>query len=353
MVAALLAREKARAVSAKHPDRMVLGADQTLALGQRRFSKAPNRAVAREQLAALRGNTHTLHSAVAVMRGGAVAVRARRCRASDDAELLRRLSRRAISTRWATRRCRASAAISSKAPASSCSSASRAIISRCWACRCSPLLDWLRRAGHCWRSRTMFVIGLTGSIAMGKTTTARLFAEEGVPVHDADAAVHKLYEGEAVAPIEAAFPGVTKDGKVDRGALGQRVAGDPAALRRLEQIVHPLVRGAETGFLREAEAAGRQGRRARHSAAVRDRRRQARRCGRGGVGAGGNAARAGAGARRSAWNGWRRCWRGRCPMPRSAGGRISWWIARRESSTRARRCGKSLPRLLRCRPRRK
>jgi septum formation protein len=71
-VAALLAREKAKAVSAKHPGRMVLGADQTLALGKRRFSKAPNRAVAREQVAALRGNTHTLHSALAVMRGGAV-----------------------------------------------------------------------------------------------------------------------------------------------------------------------------------------------------------------------------------------------------------------------------------------
>jgi septum formation protein len=71
-VAALLAREKAKAVSAKHPGRMVLGADQTLALGKRRFSKAPNRAVAREQVAALRGSTHTLHSALAVMRGGAV-----------------------------------------------------------------------------------------------------------------------------------------------------------------------------------------------------------------------------------------------------------------------------------------
>src|ERR1051325_1176174 len=71
-VAALLAREKAKAVSAKHPGRMVLGADQTLALGRRRFSKAPSRAVAREQVAALRGNTHTLHSALAVMRGGAV-----------------------------------------------------------------------------------------------------------------------------------------------------------------------------------------------------------------------------------------------------------------------------------------
>jgi dephospho-CoA kinase len=102
----------------------------------------------------------------------------------------------------------------------------------------------------------MVVIGLTGSIAMGKSTTARLFAEEGVPVHDADAAVHRLYEGEAVAPIEAAFPGVTKGGKVDRTALGQRVAGDKEALRRLEQIVHPLVRGTETEFLRKAEASG-------------------------------------------------------------------------------------------------
>jgi septum formation protein len=71
-IAALLAREKAKAVSAQHPQRMVLGADQTLALGKRRFSKAPNRAVAREQVAALRGNTHTLHSALAVMRGGVV-----------------------------------------------------------------------------------------------------------------------------------------------------------------------------------------------------------------------------------------------------------------------------------------
>jgi len=102
----------------------------------------------------------------------------------------------------------------------------------------------------------MFIIGLTGSIAMGKTTTARLFAEEGVPVHDADAAVHELYEGEAAAAIEAAFPGVTKDGKVDRAVLGQRVLGDPPALQRLEAIVHPLVREAEQRFLKAAEAAG-------------------------------------------------------------------------------------------------
>jgi dephospho-CoA kinase len=102
----------------------------------------------------------------------------------------------------------------------------------------------------------MFIIGLTGSIAMGKTTTARLFAEEGVPVHDADAAVHKLYEGEAAGLIEAAFPGVTKDGKVDRVALGQQAVGNPSALQRLEAIVHPLVRQAETKFLHEAEARG-------------------------------------------------------------------------------------------------
>jgi dephospho-CoA kinase len=102
----------------------------------------------------------------------------------------------------------------------------------------------------------MFVIGLTGSIAMGKTTTARLFAEEGVPVHDADAAVHKLYEGEAAGQIEAAFPGSTRQGRVNRVALGKQVVGDPPALRRLEEIVHPLVRNAERRFLRDAEFAG-------------------------------------------------------------------------------------------------
>ena len=102
----------------------------------------------------------------------------------------------------------------------------------------------------------MFVIGLTGSIAMGKSTTARLFGDEGVPVHDADAAVHKLYEGRAAGLIERAFPGATKDGKVDRAALGQRVLGDAPALQRLEAIVHPLVREAEQKFLQEAAANG-------------------------------------------------------------------------------------------------
>ena len=102
----------------------------------------------------------------------------------------------------------------------------------------------------------MFVLGLTGSIAMGKTTTARLFADAGVPVYDADAAVHRLYEGEAVAAIEAAFPGTTAAGKVDRSKLGQRVVGDAPALQFLESIVHPLVRNAEKKFLEEAAAAG-------------------------------------------------------------------------------------------------
>ena len=102
----------------------------------------------------------------------------------------------------------------------------------------------------------MIILGLTGSIGMGKSATAKMFAEAGVPVHDADAAVHRLYEGEAVPPIEAAFPGTTRDGKVDRDELGRRVLGDAAAMARLEQIVHPLVRQAEERFLAEAERAG-------------------------------------------------------------------------------------------------
>ncbi|RXF70303.1 dephospho-CoA kinase [Hansschlegelia zhihuaiae] len=102
----------------------------------------------------------------------------------------------------------------------------------------------------------MIVIGLTGSIGMGKSTTARLFAEEGAPVHDADATVHRLYAGEAAPLIEAAFPGTTRDGAVDRKELGTRVLGDRAALEKLEAIVHPLVRKAEAEFLARARAEG-------------------------------------------------------------------------------------------------
>ncbi len=102
----------------------------------------------------------------------------------------------------------------------------------------------------------MFVLGLTGSIGMGKSTTAKFFAAEGVHVHDADAVVHRLYEGEATAAIEAAFPGATRGGKVDRAALGKRVLGDDAAIKRLEAIVHPLVAQARERFLAEAERSG-------------------------------------------------------------------------------------------------
>ena len=102
----------------------------------------------------------------------------------------------------------------------------------------------------------MFILGLTGSVGMGKSTTAKFFAEEGVPVHDADAAVHRLYEGEAVVPVEAAFPGTTANGKVDRDKLAASVVGDVEALKGLEAIVHPLVRAAEQKFLADAQAGG-------------------------------------------------------------------------------------------------
>ena len=100
----------------------------------------------------------------------------------------------------------------------------------------------------------MLILGLTGSIGMGKSTTAKLFAEAGVPVYDADATVHKLYEGEAVSSIEAAFPGTTADGKVDRTKLSARVVHDPAAMRRLEEIVHPMLGASRKKFFEDAEA---------------------------------------------------------------------------------------------------
>jgi len=98
------------------------------------------------------------------------------------------------------------------------------------------------------------VIGLTGSIGMGKTETARLFAAQGVPVFDADAAVHDLYAGAAAAAIEAAFPGTTRDGAVDRAALAARITGDAAALKRLEALIHPLVAARRDRFLRETRS---------------------------------------------------------------------------------------------------
>jgi dephospho-CoA kinase len=102
----------------------------------------------------------------------------------------------------------------------------------------------------------MIILGLTGSIGMGKSTTAKLFAEAGVPVYDADATVHQLYEGEAVPAIEAAFPGTTAHGKVDRQKLSARVVHDPAAMKQLEQIVHPMLGASRQRFFQDAEQAG-------------------------------------------------------------------------------------------------
>jgi dephospho-CoA kinase len=102
----------------------------------------------------------------------------------------------------------------------------------------------------------MLIIGLTGSIGMGKSTTLQMFADAGVPVYDADAAVHAVYASTAVPVVEAAFPGTTADGKVDRQKLSQRVLGNPEALKKLEQIVHPLLGAHRQKFLEDAEKAG-------------------------------------------------------------------------------------------------
>jgi len=102
----------------------------------------------------------------------------------------------------------------------------------------------------------MLIIGLTGSIGMGKSTTLQMFADEGVPVYDADAAVHAVYSSTAVPIVEAAFPGTTADGKVDRQKLSQRVLGNPDALKKLEQIVHPLLGAHRQTFLEAAEKSG-------------------------------------------------------------------------------------------------
>jgi dephospho-CoA kinase len=101
-----------------------------------------------------------------------------------------------------------------------------------------------------------FVLCLTGSLGMGKSATAKMFADAGVPVHDSDAVVHALYEGEAVAAIEAAFPGTTAEGKVNRAKLAAVVINDKAALKRLEAIVHPLVGAARDKFLADAQSSG-------------------------------------------------------------------------------------------------
>jgi len=103
-----------------------------------------------------------------------------------------------------------------------------------------------------------FLIGLTGSIGMGKSETAKMFAKLGIPVYDSDAAVHRLYEpgGAAVAKIAEAFPGAVHDGRVDRAALSKQLAGDEAAFKKLEAIVHPLVAEENRAFMARAIAGG-------------------------------------------------------------------------------------------------
>lgn len=105
----------------------------------------------------------------------------------------------------------------------------------------------------------MIVLGLTGSVGMGKSTATAMLRRLGVPVHDADEAVHRLLApgGGAVQAVAAAFPEALREGGIDRTALGRRVFGDPAALRRLERILHPLVRAEESRFLRNARASRR------------------------------------------------------------------------------------------------
>jgi dephospho-CoA kinase len=121
----------------------------------------------------------------------------------------------------------------------------------------------------------MKVVGLTGSIGMGKTTAAALLRRLGVPVHEADAAVHRLMErgGAAVPAIERAFPGVVKDGAVDRAILGVRVFGNGKAMARLEGILHPLVREESARFPEPGSPPRRASGGARHSVVVRKRTR--------------------------------------------------------------------------------
>ena len=102
----------------------------------------------------------------------------------------------------------------------------------------------------------MIVLGLTGSIGMGKSTTAAMFRDENIPVHDADQAVHRVYSGVAAPMIEEAFPGTVVDGTVDREKLAAKVLGNTDALQRLERIVHPLVRADADAFVEDARKAG-------------------------------------------------------------------------------------------------
>jgi dephospho-CoA kinase len=102
----------------------------------------------------------------------------------------------------------------------------------------------------------MIIVGLTGSIGMGKSTTLAMFADAGIPVHSADESVHRLYAGQAANLIEAQFPGVVENGAVNRDKLAKQVFNDPDALKRLESVVHPLVRKDEEAFIKSAQKTG-------------------------------------------------------------------------------------------------
>ena len=288
-IAALLAREKARSVSSRRPGRFVVGADQTLALGERLFSK-PARARAGRRAIARACRQHAMNCIPPLPWR----VMARYC---SQMSALRRMTMRRLgegrdrglsgsgrSGRYVQRR-RLSARRVGRAFV-------RAHRRRSFhhprpAAAAAAGVSAQRAAAGGLKSRhdgdgEMLILGLTGSIGMGKSTTAKLFAEAGVPVYDADAAVHKIYEGEAAPAIEAAFPGTTADGKVDRAKLSAQVVHDPAAMKQLEQIVHPMLRRFTAEIPRRRRTIRRAGRGGRRAAAVRDRRREARRCGGGG-----------------------------------------------------------------------
>ena len=296
-VAVLLAREKARAVAAQASRSH--GARRRPDAGAGRAAVFQGGRSCRRARAACGAARQDPYAAFG-RRGGARRhrpFRACRCRAADDAGVFGRFSRRAISMPSAMRRPRASAAISSKAGACSCSSASRAIISPCWACRCC------RCSNGCggraiWRSRH----SCSSSVSPARSRWARP-RRRGCSPRRACRCTTPMppctssTRARRRPLIEAAFPGSTRNGKVDRAALGQHVPGDADGAEAAGRD------RASAGARRREEVPGamprrrRQGRGARHSAAVRDRRRKPGRCDGGGVGAGRDAARTRAGAR--------------------------------------------------------
>ena len=168
----------------------------------------------------------------------------------------------------------------------------------------------------------MMILGLTGSIGMGNRPPQSCSRKPAFRFTMPMRPFTELYEGEAAPAIEAAFPGTTVDGKVDRNKLSAKVVHDPAAIKQLEQIVHPMLGASRQKFLRRCRAIRRAGRGGRYAVAVRDRRRETRRCGGGGDDHAGSSARANPGARQHDQRKARSpSWRGNCPTPKSASAR--------------------------------